>query len=41
MHYGALQSKKRLLLWYEILYPDDSKSQSKFLNNFFVGYEIL
>jgi hypothetical protein len=41
--YGALQSKKTLLLRGEISYPEISNSQSKLLINFFISksYRIL
>jgi hypothetical protein len=35
MHYGVLQSKKSVLLWHQISYPDSLNGQSKLLNNFF------
>jgi hypothetical protein len=43
MAYGALQSKKPLLLRGEISYPEVSNDQFKLLNNFFISksYKIL
>jgi hypothetical protein len=37
MYCGALQSKKSLLIWYEISYPNGSNGQSKLLNNLFMS----